>query len=53
MTISSADEEQRLVAKAIVVRGTGAERRVGSSPTSPTNRKHLEYDALDFTERSW
>ena len=32
---------------------TGAERRVGSSPTSPTNRKHLEYDALAFSERSW
>ena len=53
MTISSAEKEQHLVVKTIVVRGTGAERRVGSSPTSPTNRKHLEYDALAFSERSW
>ena len=36
-----------------LVLGTSAERRVGSSPTSPTNRKHLEYDALAFSERSW
>ena len=35
------------------VLGTGAERRVSSSLTISTNRKHLEYDALDFTERSW
>ena len=26
---------------------------VSSSLTISTNRKHLEYDALDFTERSW
>ena len=45
--------ELHLVVKTIVVRGTGAERRVGSSPTGPTNRKHLEDDALAFSKRSW